>query len=151
MNIMENEIPSWIDFENQENNWFDFFHQHIEDRDLKNRSWKTRKQHLDALFALAEKYEKRLIKLTREFQYWININDTDSEDDAIYIHTSNPNNSEFPIKMKNNPDLKSKNEKLEKYLKEKNYRITRFKVFDGNGKESINYYLQKENLGIQID
>lgn len=148
---MNHEIPSWIDFENQENNWFDFFHQHIDNRDSNNKSWKSRKQHLDALFCLADKYEKQLIKLNRQFQFWININDSDSKDDAIYIHTENPNNSEFPIKVKSIPDLKSKNENLEKYLKEKNYRISRFKTFDENGKESINYYIQKENLGLPIE
>ncbi len=148
---MNHEIPSWIDFENQENNWFDFFHQHINNRDSNNKSWKSRKQHLDALFCLADKYEKQLIKLNRQFQFWISINDSDSKDDAIYIHTENPNNSEFPIKVKSIPDLKSKNENLEKYLNEKNYRISRFKTFDENGKESINYYIQKENLGLPIE
>jgi len=149
-NLINQEIPEWIDFENSDN-WFDFFHQHIDNKDKGNKSWKSRKQHLDALFALAEKYEIELSKMNRDYQFWININERDSDDDAIYIHTKNPNKSEFPIKVKNYPDLKSKNENLEKYLESKTYRIIRFPVYDENESELINYYLFKDGLGISMD
>lgn len=149
--MINQEIPEWIDFKNPENNWFDFFHQHINNQDKENKSWKSRKQHLDALFALADKYEIELSIMNRDYQFWINIDEKDSNDDAIYIHTKNKNKSEFPIKVKNYPDLRSINESLEKYLEGKNYKIIRFPVYDENLRESINYYLYKDLLGIQME
>ena len=91
------------------------------------------------------------MKLKRDFQFWININDIDSEDDAVYLHTENPNGSEFPYKAMDMPELRSKNENLEIYLAEKDYRVIRFKVYDGYGRESINYCLQKDSVGKPIE
>lgn len=149
-NLIYQDIPDWINFENPDI-WFDFFHQHINNKDKANKSWKSRKQHLDALFVLAEKYEIELSKIIRDFQFWININEKESDDDSIYIHTKNQNKSEFPIKVKTHSELKSSNENLEKYLESKNYNIIRFPVFDENQRLSINYYLYKDSLGVPME
>jgi len=150
-NLVNEEPPTWLNFEDPAKNWFDLYHQHIFKKDFKNHSWKSRKQHLDALFNLANKYEKLIIKFQRDYQYWIYINDTDSEADAIYIHTANPNNSVFPLKVTNNPELRSENTNLEEYLQNKDYKIVRTIALDENGKQMINYFLQKPGKGIDID
>ena len=149
-NLINHEIPEWIDFDKTDI-WFDFFHQHIDNKDIGNERWKSREQHLNALFTLAEKYEIELSKMNCDYQFWININERDSDDDAIYIHTKNPNKSEFPVKVKNYHNLKSKNENLEKYIESKAYKIIRFPVYDENKSEMINYYLYKDGLGISMD
>jgi hypothetical protein len=150
-NLVNEEPPIWLNFEDPTKNWFDLYHQHIFNKYFKNHSWKSRKQHLDALFNLANKYEKLIIKFQKDYQYWIYINDSDSDTDAIYIHTENPNNSVFPLKVNNNPDLRSENANLEEYLQNKDYKIVRTIALDENGKQMINYFLQKPGNGIDIE
>lgn len=148
-NLMKLDVPVLINFEDENKNWFDFFHEHVINKDIKNNSIKSRIQHLEALFSLAQKYEHKLTVLKREFQFWINVNNMYKEDDAIYIHTKNPNESEFPIKVEDYPELKT-DSTLEQYLNTKGYSIICFPVFDENNAKSINYYLYKENLGISL-
>lgn len=151
-NLKKEEIPVWLDIRSHEKNWFDFFHQHIFTKDIGIVSWKSRKQHLDCLFRLAEKYEKEVKYLNRDFQLWININEFDYEDDAIYLHTENPNNSEFPWRINDQPEKEATNRNLDHYLrqKESKYIILKFIVKDQNEKESINYCLQRPNIGISL-
>jgi len=150
-NLVNEEPPAGLNFDDPDKNWFDLYHQHIFNKDFNNHSWKSRKQHLDALFDLSDKYEKLLIKFQKDYQYWIYINETDSDLDAIYLHTENPNNSEFPLKVKNSPELRSENTNIEEYLLKKDFKIVRTMALDDNGEKTINYYLQKPGKGIDIE
>ena len=151
IDLFATKIPKLIDFENPEKNWFDLYHQHIASLEFKPKNWESRKLCLDALFKLASEYEKQIVKLNRAYQFWILINDIDCHSDAVYVHTKNPNNSEFPWKVQNNLSLRSKNNKLEDYLLGKDYKIIRVIFVDEKNKQSINYFLQKPNLGIPLD
>jgi len=51
----------------------------------------------------------------------------------------------------NNPELRSENTNLEEYLQNKDYKIVRTIALDENGKQMINYFLQKPGKGIDID
>lgn len=148
---MNVDIPSWMNFHDNEKNWFSFYHQHVYNKDYTNKSWKSRKQHLDALFCLFLKYEEKVKDMNRDFQLWININELDSDDDAIYLHTENQNNSDFPYKIDFFSKKKSTNTNLEKYLREKDYKILRFITLDEDRKESINFYLYRPNVGLSLN
>lgn len=149
-NLMNVEISSWFNLQDPEKDWFSFYHQHIFNKDFANKSWKSRKQHLDALFYLFSKYEEKVKEMNRDFQLWININELDSEDDAIYLHTENPQDSDFPYKIDFFTDRISANTNLEEYLKEKDFKTLRFITLDGEQKESINYYLYRPNIGLVL-
>ncbi len=133
-----------------ENAWFDLFHFHIDNTGLGNRSWKSRVQHLDALFLIAEKIETKLGDFERPFQYWIEIYENDGWDDGVYIHTENPNHSTFPTSLTFDSDIKKTNTNLIDYLKCKNY-VIRTKHFLEDGKLIIGYFLQMKDFGLTLE
>lgn len=79
--------------------WFDLFHFHIDNEGLGNKSWKSRIQHLDALFEIAGKLETKLTGYSKKFQFWIEISESDSREDAIYLHTKNPMEQRFRYQL----------------------------------------------------
>lgn len=147
-NLEKSFNPEVLSFKGK-NAWFDFFHFHIDNTGLGNRSWKSREQHLNALFLIAEKIETKLDGFEKPFQYWIEIYE-DSYDDAVYIHTENPNQSTFPTLLTFDSDLKITNTKLEDYIQRKNYVIKTKKLLD-DGKPIVGYFLQKKDLGLTLE
>ena len=139
-----------LDFSGGDNSWFDLYHFHIDNTGLGNKSWNSRKQHLDALFSIAEKFEDKLRNYSKDFQYWIMISENDSYEDSIYIHTKNPNGSDFPasIGFDNN---KSLNTKMTGYLAQKDYNVRTKLLLDYDDKEDINFVLTKSDLGLKIE
>ncbi|MBK7855281.1 MAG: hypothetical protein IPJ79_10575 [Bacteroidetes bacterium] len=50
------------------------------------------------------------------YQVWIEIYEKDSSDDAVYIHTKNPNSDNFPLRVKSDKKVINKNNKLEAFI-----------------------------------
>lgn len=96
----ENDLDkaTWLDFENPET-WFDNWHIHFDWKGYGNDSFKRRKPHLDKLFRHFELLVDKTKKLTIDFQLYAVLLDFDSYDDALFLHTPNPNNSQFPFKI----------------------------------------------------
>jgi hypothetical protein len=93
---------SWLDFDNSDT-WFDNWHLHFDWKGYGNNSFKRRKPHLDKLFRHFDILVDRTKKLKTDFQLYSVLLDFDSSSDALFLHTPNPNNSQFPFKI---PDLK---------------------------------------------
>jgi hypothetical protein len=148
--LKNQKLPEFLDFSGSEHSWFDYYHLHIDNIGLGNRSWKARKHHLDALFDLAVKVEAKLQHYPKDYQYWIEIDEKDSVEDAIYIHTQNPNGSPFPIKLNFDNEGKVNNPAIFEYLKLKDYQIKKMKLIDAVGKISITYFLYKGEIGTPI-
>ena len=87
-----------FDFAKNPDNWFDHRHWHFDWKGFGNHSFKRRKPHLEKLFRHFEMLTEKTKFLETEFQLFILLLDFESSGDAIYLHTPNPNNSEFPIK-----------------------------------------------------
>ena len=126
------------------------YHFHIDNTGLGNKSWKSRKQHLDAIFKIAEKLEDKLRNYTKDFQYWIEISENDSLEDSIYIHTQNPNGSEFPTSI-GFDSKKYLNTKLADYLAQQHYNIQTKILLDYNENEEIYFFLTKSDLGLEVE
>jgi hypothetical protein len=139
-----------LDFSGGDNSWFDLYHFHIDNTGLGNKSWKSRKQHLDALFRIAEKIEDKLRNYSTDFQYWIMISENDSDEDSIYIHTKNPNGSDFPASI-GFDNMKSTNIKLTEYLAQTNYNVQTKLLLDYDDNEDVNFVLTKSDLGLKIE
>ncbi len=148
--LKQQKLPRALDFSGSENSWFDLYHIHIDDSGLGNRSWKARKQHLDAMFELAERVKEKLLVYPKACQFWIEVDESDSREDAVYIHTPNPNEDNFPIKLEFDGEMEVKNIQLLHYLEEKGYLIGKKKLADAEGREGITYFLYKEELGVGI-
>ncbi len=140
-----------LDFSGGDNSWFDLYHIHIDFTGLGNKSWKSRKQHLDSLFLIAEKIEAKLSNYSTAFQYWIEISENDSCEDSIYIHTKNPNGTEFPVSIGFDNKLESKNKNLSDYLSKKDYVINTKLLLDYDEKEDLNFFLSKSDFGLKVE
>lgn len=89
---------TWLDFENPAT-WFDNWHLHFDWKGYGNDSFKRRKPHLNKLFRHFDILIERTKKLKTDFQLYSVLFDFDSSSDALYLHTANPNNSQFPFKI----------------------------------------------------
>lgn len=89
---------TWLDFDNPktwEHNW----HIHFDSWGYGNTSFKRRKPHLDKLFRHFELLIDKTKKLKQDFQLYSILLDFDSHSDALFLHTPNPNNNQFPFKI----------------------------------------------------
>lgn len=91
---------TWLDFNNPET-WFDNWHLHFDWKGYGNHSFKRRKPHLDKLFRHFDLLVEKTTQLKTDFQLYSILLDFDSYDDALFLHTPNPNNSQFPFKISN--------------------------------------------------
>lgn len=96
----ENDLDNatWLDFDNSET-WFDNWHLHFDWKGYGNDSFKKRKPHLDKLFRHFDLLVDKTKQLKTDFQLYSILLDFDSYSDALFLHTPNPNNSQFPFKI----------------------------------------------------
>lgn len=91
--------PLQLDF--GKDSWFNLWHTHLDFYGYGNRSIKIRRAHIKAHIALYESLQERLETFEKPFQSWVEIDDRDAGSDAVYIHTPNPNEDNFPLKIAN--------------------------------------------------
>ncbi|MBB5181551.1 hypothetical protein HNQ44_003016 [Planomicrobium koreense] len=81
--------------------WFDLWHTHLDFHGHGNSSMKIRREHIKAHIGLYRSLLERLESFEKPFQSWVEIDDHDAGSDAVYIHTPNPNEDNFPLKIAN--------------------------------------------------
>ena len=111
-----NTITKKLDFSGGKNSWFDFWHTHIDWNSDGNKSWNLRKEFLDKLLTEFENVKSELKKYPNEYQTWIMIDENDSGEDGIYIHTKNPNSENFPLKVQTEKNIKCLNQNLSDFI-----------------------------------
>lgn len=135
-----------LDFSGGPKSWFDLWHTHVDWDGEGNKDWGKRKTFLTQLLGLYTQYKSELKKYPHDFQLWISIDDTDSGQDSVYIHTKNPNADNFPIKVPGDKSIKTKNNELRGFLETSDFDIVRYEAEDGDI-----YYLYDRDTGIKID
>lgn len=118
-----------------ENSWFDFWHTHLDYYGYGNYSIKIRKQHLKGLFNLFNELEGELKNWGKPYQIWIEISSNDASMDTLFIHSSNPNEDNFPYKkLMNLADVRVE---FPSYLTEiinvANYKIASYENIEEDG------------------
>jgi hypothetical protein len=76
--------------------WFDLWHAHPDWEGHGNRSWEDRRRHLEAGFLMFRRVLAQLRDWPVPHQVWLVIDAIDSAQDAVYVHTPNPNADNFP-------------------------------------------------------
>jgi len=96
----ENDLnkATWLDFDNPEI-WFDNWHLHFDWKGYGNNSFKRRKPHLDKLFRHFDLLVDKIQEMKIDYQLYTILLDFDSYSDALFLHTPNPNNSQFPFNI----------------------------------------------------
>ena len=79
--------------------WFDMWHTHPDWRGDGNRGARHRRQHLAAGFTILERYLAEAAQIGGPMQVFMTIDALNSSQDAVWVHTPNPNRENFPYKF----------------------------------------------------
>jgi len=134
-----------FDFSGGPTSWFDFWHTHADWDGKGNKDWHSRKRYLSKLLKTFNELRERLSDYPHDFQLWIMINEKDSADDCVYIHTKNPNGDNFPLKVKADNTNTMKNKGLREFVDSLDFQ----KVKIGTSTGHI-YYLYDKGTGISL-
>jgi len=131
-----------LDFSGGENSWFDLWHTHV-DRDGKgNESPEARKAYLNKLLTSFIELKSELRDYPHKFQIWILLNEEDSSEDGIYIHTKNPNGDNFPLKITSDNNYQPNNMVVKEFIKH-----TDLESVTVNYEGCIYFYLYDKTFG----
>lgn len=125
--------------------WFDTWHTHLDFYGFGNNSVRIRREHIKAHIVLYSRLLEKLQTFDKPYQAWVELVNEDAGYDAVYIHTPNPNDDNFPLKIQN----LSWDCTVPTYFKDL-INLTKFNV--GHYKwDSNNYYIiQSKNNGIKL-
>lgn len=76
--------------------WYDYMHWHVDWLGMGNLNWAERREHLSALFTMFRRLLTESTSWPTPHQAWLRIDAADSSQDAVYLHTANPNAENFP-------------------------------------------------------
>jgi hypothetical protein len=86
----------------QRDHWYDFWHEHFDRFGYSRRNCRVRAQHLSALFSAFRRVIAQLASATGPVQVFVSIApESEAEQDALYVHTPNPNGTPFPHPFEN--------------------------------------------------
>ena len=88
-----------IKIDTSDSDWYDLWHFHPDMAGAGNENSEARQVCLQALQIAYEKILEQLKDWGTSYQSWILINPTDSGQDAVYVHTPNPNKQNFPYQF----------------------------------------------------
>jgi hypothetical protein len=75
---------------------YDYMHWHVDWSGLGNLRWRERREHLAALFTMFRRLLAETSEWSTPHQAWLQIDAYDGSQDAVYLHTANPNAENFP-------------------------------------------------------
>jgi hypothetical protein len=79
--------------------WFDLWHTHVDWHGEGNSRPDIRRECVRALFTAFADIESRAAGCLGPFQSWLVFDAADSGQDAVYLHTPNPNRDNFPYQF----------------------------------------------------
>lgn len=88
-----------LNFSGDKNSWFDLWHYHPNDIEYSNHSSTQRSESLKKLLDTFNHFKLKLQEYPSPYQLWMLICEHDSSANAVYIHTNNPNGTQFPLKF----------------------------------------------------
>lgn len=77
--------------------WYDYWHYHPDREGYGNLNRRMRAQHIEALSLLFGRFTRQLCQYSRPYQLWIYLDVHDAALDAVYVHSPNPNEDDFPL------------------------------------------------------
>jgi len=131
----------------ESNAWLENWHTHFDRKGYGNNSFKRRKPHLDKLFRHFDFLTELTLQINKEFQLYSIILDFDSNSDALFMHTLNPNNSQFTFNIKTLlKETTLKNKQLDEYLE----KLKGYEKLYGKGGEAF-CLLYKKDIGTPFE
>jgi hypothetical protein len=140
-----NGIIDKLDFSGGQDSYFDFWHLHVDFDGDGNKDWKTRKKFMDEQLKAFEYLKTKLATYPHPFQLWIGVDEDDSSQDGVYIHTPNPNSDYFPHIVENDDSVIFQSKELKAYVERTGLTVIKSKNMDTNY-----YFLYDSNFGISL-
>jgi len=134
-----------LDFTGGSNSWFDMWHTHMDWHGVGNKNWERRKKYILDLLEFYRELKNRLSNFHTQYQVWVFIHENDSANDAVYVHSPNPNAENFPFSLNNIGGLETKNQRLKGFLEGLGLDILMYEHND-----EILYYLFDKNIGVTL-
>lgn len=85
-----------FDLDVRAHNWWDLWHTHLDLNGYGNKISNLRQAYVSALLTMFLRSGQQLSAVQRDFQIFVAIDADDSSNDALYLHSPNPNASNFP-------------------------------------------------------
>ncbi|MCM3363705.1 hypothetical protein ACTNDN_06400 [Niallia sp. HCP3S3_B10] len=125
--------------------WFDAWHTHLDFYGYGNHSGKIRREHIKAHIFLYNSLLEKLSTFDKPYQSWIGLVEEEAGLDAVYIHSPNPNDDNFPIKIENLNWECTIPHDFKDLINRKDFNVGHYKW------ESDNYYIiQSKDMGIKL-
>lgn len=135
-----------LDFSGGKNSWFDLWHVHSVENGKIHKSWNSRKYYLKKLINTYKLLKNKLKKYPKDFQLFIFIDETNIFEDSVYIHTHNPNENNFPLKLNYKSNKNLKNKEFRNYINKLD-----FDIITAESKKGVYLYLYDKTVGIPIN
>ncbi|MDJ1502488.1 hypothetical protein [Xanthocytophaga agilis] len=133
-----------LDFSGGTGSWFDFWHTHVDWKRKGNQSWKARLPYLKELIDSFHYLKDALKMYPKDYQLWILIDEKDSGEDAVYIHSENPNQDNFPLTVDFiAPQIEDKN--LADFINSTGLTVIQIDMMEGKL-----YYLFDKSVGLPL-
>lgn len=124
--------------------WFAFYHHHLDFYGYGYSSIKLRRQHIIGHLAVLDHVLEQLEQFEKPFQAWININDTYSQYDAVYIHSENPYEA-FPYTSTNLQPIKELPKAFADLVD-----LTKYDVTYSEENDEVSYVVQVKEKGLSL-
>ena len=135
-----------LDFSGGQDSFFDFWHLHVDFDGDGNNNWKIREKFMDEQLKAFEYLKIKLASYPHPFQLWIGVDEDDSSQDGVYIHTPNPNCNYFPHVVDNDETVEFKSSELRDYIQKTGLTVIKSKNLDSNY-----YFLFDKNIGTTLN
>lgn len=83
--------------------WFDLWHHHIDWEGFGDLSWRHKRRHLSILLRTLTKARLELQSSGMPYQLFATVHTNESASNAVYVHTPNPNGTQFPCDLSGQP------------------------------------------------
>ena len=132
-----------LNYENPKT-WLKYDHWHFDRKGLGNNSFKRRKPHLDKLFRHFDFLVDKTVKNEFEYQLYSVLMDFNSSADALFLHTPENNNGQFPFKIEDLSETTTlKNKALDVYINN----LVGYESLYGQANQAF-CLLYKKNVGL---
>ncbi|MBI4855121.1 MAG: hypothetical protein HY818_00020 [Acetobacterium woodii] len=129
--------------------WFDMWHTHPDWRGYGNISWKHRHQHLKALVRRFNYLKGKISEKADEFQVFMMVDINDSGQDAVFIHTANPNEENFPVRFEEHKSQLKMSNQLKEFIESLNLEFFNYRWTRDNKPVSM-VFLYDPAIGLPI-
>jgi hypothetical protein len=124
--------------------WFDLWHVHARWEGDEEPEWKEREPLLHELFSGYQLLAERLQHFPKAFQLWLYLDAPQGHNDAIYLHSPNPNRNNFSLPFHDRKLIEPPADQLGDFMKR-----TGLKIMDGAA-GTKHYFLFDPQIGIPL-